>query len=122
MSAFTDAVDRGLQGMTAVSSGTCPGCHECMEIDGYKRDDDGCLDDAREAHKADWHSKDMASGEHSFSWRPCGVCGSTLGGNRNHWHWIDVNDTTHSINHENDMCDDCVFYLANGDEPESWEE
>lgn len=111
MSAFTDAFARGMQGMEAVSSGTCPGCADCMEIDGY-------TDEPQ--HSADWHTKEMASGEHSFSWRPCGVCGTALGGDRNTWHWIDPNDPNHTINHEHDMCDDCALFLANGDEPEGW--
>lgn len=111
MSAYTDAVTRGLQGMEAVSSGTCPGCAECMDVDGYT--------DA-EKHRADWHTRDMPSRDESFSWRPCGVCGSTLGGDRHTWHWIDPNDPTHAIEHESDMCGDCVFYLANGEEPEDW--
>ena len=119
MSAFTDAVDRGLKGMEGVSSGTCPGCAECMEIDGYT--------DA-EIHASHWHDTDMASGEGSFSWRACGVCGTTLGGNRNVWHWVKVtrwSDGTHElreIHHESDMCDDCALYLANGDEPSEWRE
>lgn len=107
MSAFTDAVDRGLQGMEGVSSGTCPGCAECMEIDGYTD---------VEKHRADWHTHDMPSGGESFSWRPCGVCGSKPAGNRNTWHWID-----RTIEHESDMCDDCALYLTSGDEPEVWQ-
>lgn len=111
MSDFTDAVHEGLQGMDAVSTGSCPGCGECMDIDGY--------DDAAK-HREAWQTSDLPSGGEYFSWRPCGICGTRLGGNRHNWHWIDPNDPTHTINHESDACDDCAIYLANGDEPDSW--
>jgi hypothetical protein len=55
--------------------------------------------------------------EGSFSWSSCGICGSSLGGDRYPWHWIDENG---EIVHESDACVDCVVFLANGDEPEDW--
>lgn len=111
MSAFTEAFKRGMHGMEAVSTGTCPGCEACMEIDG--------CDDV-EAHRMKWSSSDCASGETHFSWSPCGICGTKFGGDRHAWHWIDPNDPKREIHHEDDVCTDCVLYLANGDEPENW--
>lgn len=111
---YTDAVSTGLDGMRGVSSGTCPGCTECMDIDGYTDED---------KHREDWRTYDMPSGGEGFSWRPCGVCKTALGGNRHVWHWIDGGDEHGKggeIVHESDMCTDCVLYLANGDEPEAW--
>jgi len=115
MSAYTDAVERGLKGMEAVSTGTCPGCKECMDRDGVA--------DAAE-HRASWSSGDLNDGYRAFSWRPCGICGSTLGGDRERWHWVsfrpdgrDGFPAIRSIEHEDDACTDCVMYLANGDEP-----
>jgi hypothetical protein len=39
------------------------------------------------------------------------------------WHWIDGGDKYGAggeIQHEDDMCTDCVMYLAYGTEPEDW--
>ena len=58
------------------------------------------------------------SDEASFSWRSCGVCGSKLAGDRFVWHaQLDGN-----LVHFDDACVDCVQYIANGEEPENWEE
>lgn len=111
MSEFSEAVERGLAGMTGISSGTCPGCAECMEIDGHSDEQE---------HKLAWNTSDLPSASGSFSWRPCGVCGTTLGGDRNVWHWIDERDASREIHHEHDMCDDCALFLASGEEPEHW--
>lgn len=58
-----------------------------------------------------------ADEEPSFSWASCGICNSHLGGNRESWHAI----LDGKIVHWDDACVDCVLYIANGDEPESWE-
>ena len=98
MSAYTDALDVHLEGLTAVSSGACPGCVACGEPD---TDDE--MDIANEGH---------------FSWRSCDSCGSTLGGDRYAAHGIDDDD---GENVHLDICVDCLMFLANGDEPEDWE-
>jgi len=108
VSEFTDAFERGMQGMIGVSSGSCPGCEKCME--GYATAD---------AHRKAWERGETPESP-TFSWSACGVCGTTLGGDRSVWHWIDPNDPKREINHEHDMCTDCVLFHANGDEPESW--
>lgn len=56
------------------------------------------------------------SDEPSFSWSPCGICGSRLGGDRYTWHA----DMDGELQHYSDACVDCVMYIENGDEPESW--
>ena len=115
MSAYTDAVSAGLEGMHGVSTGECPGCEVCAERHGMTSDE----------HDHAWRECAVED-EPSFSWRPCGICGSTLGGDRHTWHWLSIRawpDGTHEIreiNHEDDVCTDCVLYLANGDEPEEW--
>jgi len=54
--------------------------------------------------------------EGGFSWRPCELCGSQLGGDRYAAHGY---SDRHGIVHY-DVCVDCVMYLANGEEyPES---
>lgn len=113
MSEYTDAVARGLDGMKGVSSGECPGCERCAERHDMTPDE----------HRAAWHDGKVDDAEESFSWQPCGICGTTLGGDRSTWHWISGGDDHGKggeIVHEDDMCTDCVLYLANGDEPESW--
>ena len=39
MSAFTEAVERGLQGLKHVSTGICPGCSECQDNMGMNEDE-----------------------------------------------------------------------------------
>jgi hypothetical protein len=82
-----------------------------MEIDGH--------DDVTH-HRDAWATGDLPSGGQHFSCHPCGICGTTLGGDRHAWHWVDPNDPAREIEHESDACTDCVVFLANGDEPESW--
>lgn len=137
MSRYTDRVEYNLKGCEAVSTGVCPGCDECREVDDRFTvrevdGEEGCggfytfkanpgpafdSEDAaeaasKEAHKEAWSSGDLYD-EPSFSWRECGICGSRLGGERSTWHYI----ADGRIWHHNDACTDCVLYLANGDEP-----
>lgn len=123
MSEFTDAFERGTKDMTAISSGTCPGCTVCAEDHGIRLLDDDGNDRPASAIDAEFRAMwttGAADSEPSFSWSPCGVCSTNLGGDRNVWHWIDPNDPTRAINHESDMCTDCVMFLAYGTEPEEW--
>ena len=113
MSDYTDAVAAGLDGMRGVSTGCCPGCESCMESDGHTDPDE---------HAMAWRDCNVIDEPH-FSWSPCGICGCTLGGDRERWHWIDGGDEHGkggTIIHESDACTDCVQYLANGTEPEEW--
>lgn len=130
---YVNAVKHGLRGMTGVSSGICPGCEQCRneygqlvrcscqdsnggEPDPYCPDCDGRgmrLPTMAEFDEQ-WSSGKVFS-EPSFSWGSCGVCGSSLGGDREIWHWVDKDGAIH---HEDDMCVDCVCYIANGDIPE----
>lgn len=113
MSAYTDAVAACLRDRRGVSAGECPGCEACAERH------DMTLDE----HRAAWRDGKLDGGGESFSWSPCGVCGTKLGGDRCTWHWISggiEHGKGDEIVHEDDACTDCVFYLANGDEPESW--
>ncbi len=74
-------------------------------------------------HRKAWHDCQIDDVEESFSWVSCGICRTTLGGNRCTWHWIrggDENGKGGDIVHEDNMCMDCVLFLANGDEPEGW--
>ena len=58
-----------------------------------------------------------SEGHNEFSASSCGICGTYMAGERHVWHWLcDKNE----LQHENDACTDCVMFMANGDEPESW--
>ena len=91
MSDYTDRVERGLEGLRAVSFGPCYGEPWCED-----------------------YTEDVGD-EGGFSWSPCGICGSTLGGDRYVWHWLDEDG---ELMHESDGCADCLIYISNGDEPE----
>jgi hypothetical protein len=112
--AYIEAVTKGTEGMQAISSGECPGCEQCAESHRM----------TPEEHASAWHSGTIEGYSSDFSWRPCGICGTHLGGDREVWHWIQGNPGEdlkgREINHESDMCRDCVLYLANGDLPEQW--
>ena len=105
MSAYTDAVERNLKGLEAVSTGFCPGCEECQDAYGLT---------AEEAEEK-WSNGEIDS-DPSFSWSACECCGSSLGGDREVAHAI----LDGEIIHMDGFCVDCVMYLANGDEPEEW--
>lgn len=52
--------------------------------------------------------------EGGFSWSSCASCGSTLGGNRYSAHGIVEGGRLIHL----EVCEDCLCFLANGDEPE----
>ena len=144
MSEYTDSVESGLEGLAAVSTGTCPGCDECretaeyvpVEIDDYwvcaaepgkcgfhvdePESEEACEAACKRLFDEAWSSGRVDS-EPSFSHGSCGICGSHLGGDREVWHAIipDENGSVigREILHSDDACIDCVVYLANGDEP-----
>lgn len=105
---YRAAMDRNLDGLTAVSTGVCPGCVECMDTHEYTD---------KEVFEEAWSSGDVHEDPH-FSWRGCEVCGSSLGGSFEVWHGIDAKG---EILHGSRACVNCVVFLANGDLPERWE-
>ncbi len=98
MSAFVDAVIWRTGELHAFSVGACPGCETC----GLSETP---TDDEREA-----------ADEPAFSLRACESCGSTFGGDRHPAHYL---DSDREIMHTR-VCTDCLFFHANGDEPEDW--
>lgn len=77
---------------------------------------------AREAFREAWSNGDVYS-EGSFSWAGCGICGSTLGGTLESWHYVANNaEGVRTIYHHSDACVDCVAYLNNGTLPDEDEE
>lgn len=130
MSAFTEAVERGLKGLEHVSTGACPGCHECgLETErcpkckGFGEVDyapcDYCRGDGDVDVSPDNQKKIDHAEEPHFSWHACDCCGSDLGGDRHPAHGIAKINDRETLVHL-DVCTDCLCYLANGDEPEEW--
>ena len=93
MSAYTQAVKSGLEGLDFVSVGYIEHdkCSECPE--------------------------EQNGDEGHFSWSACGVCNSSLGGDRFAAHGMDTDGNLVHL----DVCVDCLQYIANGTEPEEWE-
>ena len=100
MSAFTEAVESELEGVEAVSVGACPRCQECG------------LEDVDTMDCPEYES----AGEPSFSWSQCEGCGSTFGGDRYPAHGFVEGSLIHF-----EVCIDCLMYIANGEEPETWQ-
>lgn len=107
-SKFVDAVEHGLQGLKHISTGPCPGCKNCADNFGY------CC-----VHSLDYAIENgEVCDEGGFSRCQCECCGSTLGGNRYAAHGVDSDGKVLHL----EVCPDCVWYIANGDEPEEWEQ
>lgn len=135
MSRYTDAVERNTEGLEFLSPGATASCHECTSgldlacpnCEGFGEvdvlDDDGemtgviepCEDCAGSGERAPTDDELQDAG--GFSWSPCDACGSSLGGDRYPAHGRC--GASGSIIHL-DICQDCVLYLANGDEPDGW--
>lgn len=109
---YEQRVARGLEGLEAVSTGPCPGCKTCADARGM----------TLRKFNAAYEAGDIPAEAH-FSWHACGICGSTLGGDREEWHAISAEDMrkpagkARRILHFDDACVDCIMYLANGDLP-----
>lgn len=106
---YEKRVQANTEGLAAVSTGVCPGCETCR---------DQFAPDATKEEFDELVSSGQVFDEGGFSWRGCDICGSSLGGTVEVWHYIDENG---DICHEDNACVDCVCYLANGDLPEDAE-
>jgi Fe-S-cluster-containing dehydrogenase component len=85
---YAARVERNTEGMQALSTGICPGCTTCMDTYGYD--------------------------EPAFSWQGCDICGSSLGGDMEPYHYLDDDG---EIQHGDNACTDCIMFLAYGDTP-----
>ena len=134
---FVYAIERNTRGLTAVTTGICPGCEQCRDeygrpvkcsacdgkgyvIGDLFQDQDCPICDGTgqrpptmEEFEEQWSTQEALC-EPSFSWSGCDLCDSTLGGNMEPWHAVDANN---EIIHGEHACVDCVLYLANGDLP-----
>lgn len=57
---------------------------------------------------------------YGFSWRDCESCKSELGGDRHEVFAVPKHRITGI--EVLSVCTDCLMYIANGDEPENWED
>ena len=103
MSTYTEAVDRELKGLKGAIPGATACCPTCTDANP--------LPDGDQTH---WHD---AASEGGFGWQACDACGSNLAGDRHPAHAFDDDKNLYHL----EICTDCLMYLANGDEPESWE-
>lgn len=101
---FIQAIETRCQELKGLSTGPCPGCSDCADSLGFDSVEE--FDLAYEIGKVE--------SETHFSWAACGICGSSLGGDREPWHY--VNDSN-EVCHEQGACVDCMLFLANGDLP-----
>lgn len=121
-SAFLEAYERGIKGTEAQSPGLCPGCSQCADKLGYRdqEDEDGNVTkSALEQYDEDLEAGAICSEAH-FSWSPCDICGSSLGGDREVWHFRMGVAPYDYIHHGEGICVDCVLFMVNGEEPEQW--
>ena len=104
MSKYADKVAATIarEGLEAVSVGLCPGCETCARDFGLEV----------EEFNAQYEAGEFAD-EGGFSFQACALCGSTLGGDRYAGHGIDAGGALVHF----EVCTDCLFYLANGEEP-----
>lgn len=121
-------LERHTQGLTAVSTGVCGGCPDCLSEFRfgqkvpcecrYEEHCDKCKGTGRRPLSQEEFEERVSSGhvhdEGSFSWAGCQLCGSRLGGNFEVWHAL---DSEGQLIHGERACLDCVQYLANGTLP-----
>lgn len=108
MSKFTDSIEHYCEGLhVAVGPSAC--CQECR--DAYDIPDSADNDTAQE----------QMTDEGGFSWSQCDSCGSQFGGDRYDAHGMDENWPNNGGHlYHLSICADCLFFHANGDEPEDW--
>lgn len=107
-SPFLQAVNARLKGLQGIDPGVaCGCCSECNSI---------------WDHEGTEPPEEQPDDEGGFSWSDCDSCGSSLGGNRYAAHtWREGEDVrTVPVTHLS-ICEDCLVFHANGDEPENWE-
>lgn len=89
--------EAGIDGLEYLSSGYCPGCRECEEQYGLCEE-----------------GENYPEVEPSFSWRPCEICNSHLGGDRYPVHGCIDSAEDGVITVHLEACVDCVYYLEYG--------
>ena len=107
MSTYTDAVNAGLAGFEFVSPGLAPTCWTCRRAH----------DCGTAQQLADAIMSAKAINEPLFSSIPRGCCGSHLAGDRYAAHGFLGSEPDRGALVHLEICQDCLFYLANGDEP-----
>lgn len=105
-SSYMRSFERMTRGLAHISVGLWGLCRECAAAFGMDQEEFASKVESGEAFD-----------EGGFSWQHCDTCGSGLGGMRYAAHAFDHKKSPVHL----DVCGDCLNYIANGDEPESWE-
>ena len=88
----------------SISPGICGSCPQCQSHYGMT-----------EEELTEGYESGEVLEEGGFSYHDCEVCGCPLGGDRCGAHgWTSKNELLHY-----DICQDCLFYLANGEVPDA---
>jgi len=107
MSKYTESIEVNCKGLTCINSSPASVCVECLSR--YEIEETGDIDTMQD----ELYEKAV---DPWFSWSKCDTCGSKLGGNRYDAHGFDANGAVIHL----DICEDCLVYFANGDEPDNW--
>lgn len=147
MSEYTEQVESGLKGLTAVSTGVCPGCDECRtNHDDYTPQDGGPpwdegpedsfwlrAEDEPNKPRIWYATEEQAEAVAKVLFEEAWSSGAVYSEPSFSWSscgicnshlggdrevWHALDDLTGTLYHFDDACVDCVVYLANGDEPE----
>lgn len=106
MSAYLDAFHRETDGLKHLAVSLVGDCESCRFP--YSTDPE---DFKRRVEAGELND------EGGFSWSSCDACGSHLGGQRYSAHaFTEKGERLHL-----EVCEDCLVFIANGDEPASWE-
>lgn len=99
---WTKRFDAGLPGVRFFSCGINARCNTCNPF-------------------GEFTDRDVSEGRvnepESFSWSSCDVCGNPLGGDRHPAHGFIGGKKDSDLCHF-DICQECLFYWANGDIPD----
>jgi len=131
--AYVERVETYLKGLEAVSTGATRGCEECCSDFGVRfgeHDPEECGCDylgngSWDCGHVDGEDEEPLNDEGGFSWSPCEVCDSSLGGNRYTWHAIipKDGDVKGGTMVHGTCCEDCVYFINYGklDDSTMWD-
>ena len=106
MSKFTESIDRELKGIDHIATGLASCCGECCSAF-----------DLSESEMSEGCENGTIYDEGGYSNSACDSCGSTLAGDRYAAHGFGKDGEVIHL----DICENCLMFHANGDEPEERE-
>jgi len=110
-SRFVEAIQANWSEDWTISPGVSPSCSQCQSD----------FNMPPRQFFAKYEAGEITD-EGGFSWCECDSCGSSLGGNRYAAHAIrNIGKPGEIEICHISICEDCLLFHANGDEPENWE-